>query len=362
MQIFALILSALSQLQKYFEGRRLIIPIALGLLVGILFFYKDFERDAYDAIEWQPRVFVWLLLAVLMFVFRYLGYVLRLRILSDKLLGWKESLQLVALWEFCSAISPGIVGGTAAAFILLAQERKLGTGKATAIVLATSYLDVLFYVLAVPSLLAFTGLLPILPDYVGPAGSKAIVTYFLIAYLLLLLWAALVYIGIFKRPNWIKQAVKRLFSIWFLNRWKQHAAEWGDEIVIAAKSFKDKSKLFWFKAFAATLFSWSARFIMVNFLILALGNGMAFLTILSKQLVMWGALLIPFTPGASGLAELLFPAFLGEYFANEQLANSTSVLWRLISYYPYLFIGFVVFPVWIKRVIKQQKAKTEETT
>jgi uncharacterized protein (TIRG00374 family) len=352
-------LSALSQLQKYFEGKRLIIPIALGVLVGLLFFYKDFDKEAYDVIEWQPRIFIWLFLAILMFVFRYLGYVLRLRILSEKLLGWKESLQLVALWEFCSAISPGIVGGTAAAFVLLAQERKLGTGKATAIVLATSYLDVLFYVVTVPILLLFTGLIPILPDSVGPAGSKAIITYFLIAYLILLLWAILVYIGIFRRPHWIKHIITRLFSLRFFKKWKQNAVAWGDEIVISAKAFNDKGRIFWFKAFGATLFSWTARFVMVNFLILALGNGMHFLAILSKQLVMWGALLIPFTPGASGLAELLFPAFLGEYFANDQLANSTSVLWRLISYYPYLFLGFIVFPVWIKRVIKQQKTKQE---
>ena len=349
-------MSALSQLQKYFEGKRLIIPIALGVVVGLIFFYKDFDREAYDVIDWQPRVFIWLFLAVLMFLFRYLGYVLRLRILSEKLLGWRESLQLVALWEFCSAISPGIVGGTAAAFILLAQEKKLGTGRATAIVLATSYLDVLFYVLAVPLLLVFTGLLPILPESVGPAGSNAIVTYFLLAYLILLLWAVLVYIGIFRRPRWIKHIVTKLFSFRILKKWQQNAVEWGDEIVTSAQAFKDKPRSFWLKAFGATFFSWSARFVMVNFLILALGSGMQFLAILSKQLVMWGALLIPFTPGASGLAELLFPAFLGEYFANDQLANSTSVLWRLISYYPYLFLGFIVFPVWIKRVIKQQKA------
>ena len=70
--------------------------------------------------------------------------------------------------------------------------------------------------------------------------------------------------------------------------------------------------------------------------------------------------MLPITPGASGLAEMLFPAFLGEYFALPQLANAASVLWRLISYYPYLVLGFVVFPVWMKRILKKTKPTSVE--
>ena len=352
-------MSAISQLQKYFEGKRLFIPIAIGVGVAFYFFYHDFDIEAYRAITWKPAILVWFLIALLMVVFRYLGYVVRLRILSDKVLTWKECLQLVGLWEFSSAISPGIVGGTAAAFILLAQEKKLDTGKSTAIVLATSYLDVLFYVLAVPLFLAFTGILDLIPLNVGPIGKNGMLYYFLGAYGLLLAWAVFIYIGLFRHPKWISTAVINLFKLGFLRRWKVNAKEWGDEIIISAIEYKSKSRKYWFAAFGATVFSWTARFVLVNMLILAFGNGLEFLEIFSKQLIMWGALLIPFTPGASGLAELLFPAFLGEYFANGQLANSTSVLWRIISYYPYLFLGFIIFPVWIKRIIKDRRSTTE---
>ncbi len=349
-------MSALRQLKKYFEGKRLFIPIALGLAVSFYFISKDFNPSVYKNIVWGPRMLFWLLLALIMLVFRYLGYVVRLRILSDKVLSWKECFQLVLLWEFSSAISPGIVGGTAVAFVLLAQEKKLDTGQSTAIVLATSYLDVLFYIVAVPLILLLTGLDSQIPEQVGPFSKSLVKGYFLFAYFLLLSWAAVVYIGIFIKPAFIKRVLIYLFKLPLLRRWKRKAHIWGEELIIAAEEFKKKKKSFWLKAFGVTTFSWVARFLLVNFLILALGYGSSIMEILARQLIMWGALLIPVTPGASGMAELLFPAFLGEYFSNIQLANTTSVLWRLISYYPYLILGFIIFPIWIKRVIKDQRS------
>jgi uncharacterized protein (TIRG00374 family) len=348
-------LSSLRQLQKYFEGRNLIIPVAIGLAVVVYFFYKDFNPEAYQEINWGVNVLFWSILALIMVAFRFLGYVYRLRILSDNKLSWRKCFHLIVLWEFSSAISPGIIGGTAAAFILLAQEKKLGTGKSTAIVLATSYLDVLFYVLAVPALLVFTGLNSQIPDQIGVFGGNLMRGYFIAAYCILFIWAIVVYIGIFIKPQVVSAITKGLFKLPLLRRWKENAQVWGDEMLVAAEEFKLKKRKFWYKAFGATLFSWVSRFALVNFLILAFGNGSEVLEIFARQLIMWGALMLPVTPGASGLAELLFPAFLGEYFTNVQLANTTSVLWRLISYFPYLILGIVVFPIWIRGIIKEHR-------
>jgi hypothetical protein len=69
---------------------------------------------------------------------------LRLRILSDKKLSWRQSLEISLLWEFASAISPSVIGGTAVALVIMAQE-KLETGRTTAIVLITSFLDEVFF-------------------------------------------------------------------------------------------------------------------------------------------------------------------------------------------------------------------------
>ena len=70
--------------------------------------------------------------------------------------------------------------------------------------------------------------------------------------------------------------------------------------------------------------------------------------IYGRQLVMWVIMLISPTPGGSGVAELAFSGFLGDFTGG--LAAAFALLWRLFSYYPYLFIGSVVLPSWLKRV------------
>lgn len=346
-------MSSIRTLQKLFTGKRLIIPIGIGLAVAFYFFFKSFDPSAFDSINWGYNTLLWLSLAFVMVLFRLMGYVYRLRILSDRQLSWKSCFQLILLWEFSSAISPGIVGGTAAAFILLAQEKKLNTGQSTAIVMATSYLDVLFYVLCVPCLLIFTGLTSQIPKQIGPFDQSLVLGYFLIAYIFFVAWSSIVYWGLFVKPKILGNTLKLLFRIPFLAKWRPKIEIWSHQIEIAALEFKTKPKSFWLKSFGATLFSWIARFTLVNFLILAFGDGSAVLSIFVKQLIMWGALMIPVTPGASGMAELLFSSFLGEYFSNQSLAETTSVIWRLISYYPYLIAGIIIFPLWIQKIVKQ---------
>jgi len=45
----------------------------------------------------------------------------------------------------------------------------------------------------------------------------------------------------------------------------------------------------------------------------------------------------------------VFVDFLGEIIPKG-LGPSMALIWRLISYYPYLIIGAVILPIWIKRV------------
>lgn len=350
--------STLSQLSKLFQGKRVIIPLILGFGVAIYLILKDFDPAALSQFQWTPKLGLWIALAILMMVFRDLGYIIRLRILSEKQLSWKQSFQLTFLWEFASAISPGIVGGTAAAFILLAQE-KIKAGRSTAIVLSTSFLDVLFYVITVPILILFTGLYQHIPEITvseGVMDQQILLTYFFIAYSILFVWAALVYIGLFHHPKSIKSLIVRLFKIPGLKKWKNEATGWGEDLVTASLEYRRKGFKFWLAAYGATFFSWVARFAAVNFIILAFSFTTMHGEIFVRQLIMWCILLLPITPGASVLAETVFASFLGPFFPNFSLAKVGAVLWRIISYYPYLLIGFLVFPLWLNRIIAERKA------
>ena len=63
-------------------------------------------------------------------------------------------------------------------------------------------------------------------------------------------------------------------------------------------------------------------------------------------------MLISPTPGGAGVAELAFDGFLHDFIPNG-LSPAIALLWRLMSYYPYLIVGAVVLPAWLRRVYKK---------
>jgi uncharacterized protein (TIRG00374 family) len=123
----------------------------------------------------------------------------------------------------------------------------------------------------------------------------------------------------------------------------------GNDMLTTSQVLKEEPLLFWLKAFGATFFSWTARFWVVNFMLLAFTAVDNHFLIYGRQLVMWVILLVSPTPGGAGIAEFAFQGFLAD-FTPLGFAVLLAVLWRLLSYYPYLIIGFVVLPNWLKRI------------
>jgi uncharacterized protein (TIRG00374 family) len=77
------------------------------------------------------------------------------------------------------------------------------------------------------------------------------------------------------------------------------------------------------------------------------------LLIFARQFILWIIMLIPVTPGGSGVAEIMFPIFLKGYLPIG-LEEAVGVLWRLIGYYPYLIIGAILLPRWLRRVYSKK--------
>jgi uncharacterized membrane protein YbhN (UPF0104 family) len=73
--------------------------------------------------------------------------------------------------------------------------------------------------------------------------------------------------------------------------------------------------------------------------------------VLARQLVMWVILLISPTPGSTGIAEILLPAFIGDLTGLGYLAL-VAVIWRGVTYFPYLFAGALVLPGWLGRTAR----------
>ena len=69
----------------------------------------------------------------------------------------------------------------------------------------------------------------------------------------------------------------------------------------------------------------------------------------AKQIVMWMIMLISPTPGSSGVAEFAFYEFFGGSVVPVTVVGLLAILWRLMTYFPYLFAGVLILPTWLRR-------------
>ncbi len=360
-------MSAQTDVLKYFKLRRILIPLLLGFAVSAYFIFSRSDSQEVTSnlsdINWSMGTVMWLFAAVALMVIRDLGYMIRLRILSDKRMTWKQCFQVIMLWEFASAISPGAIGGTAVALVIMAQER-LKTGLTTAIVLITSFLDELYYMLMIP--IAFwavseTNLFPDLKDaaFQSVFNTVNLKYFFWGGYIFLLIWTIFLAVALFVKPSISQSIIRGFVSLPLLKRFKKRGEKLGNDLVIASIEFKKKPMSFWAKSMAATAVTWTARFLVINCLIMLLNqvDAQEHWIIFGKQLVMWILLMIAITPGGSGIAELIFPAFMGMYLPTKLVSRQLSILWRVITYYPYILMGSLVLPFWMKRVGLKEKIR-----
>ncbi|MGI8892078.1 MAG: lysylphosphatidylglycerol synthase transmembrane domain-containing protein [Bacteroidia bacterium] len=350
---------------KAFRPGKILIPIVIGLGVASYLLFRDFDAEAVSAIEWTGNVFFWLFMALLMMVVRDLAYMIRIRILTDNQLTLKRSFIVIMLWEFASAITPSIVGGTAFALLILNKEG-ISAGKSTSIVMVTAFLDELFFVIMVPLLFLLVGF-DALFNPINQSGleemtrGSGMFVVFSVAYVLIFLYTLLLAYGLFVNPRGTRWLLIKIFSLPVLRKWRVQASEAGQDLYVASYELRTRNFAFWFKAFMATFFSWTGRYMVVNCMILAFAVGVDHFLIYARQLVMWIIMMVSPTPGSSGVAELVFINFLSD-FIPVGLADPLGVLWRLITYYPYIFIGAIMLPRWIRnKFMRHEKPVLNES-
>jgi uncharacterized membrane protein YbhN (UPF0104 family) len=138
-----------------------------------------------------------------------------------------------------------------------------------------------------------------------------------------------------------------MFSVPILRRWKIRALVTGNQLVIASEGLKNKGRKFWFWSFFGTFASWTARYTIVNCIILAFHNvPVNNLLVFARQVIMGIIILISLRRAAADWQNYFF-GFPGRVHPSG-LSASMGLLWRLISYYPYLFIGAILLPRWIR--------------
>ena len=378
-----------AQIEKLLSGRRIFIAVALGLAIVVFMLFRSLNKEQFIAdndagthswvdfnendkvdlgvkeefvlskngsyrlaktsdllksLTFDAKAIFWLFMALLFMFVRDLAYMLRIRILTKKFLSWKRSFFVIMIWEFASALSPGVVGGSAVAMFILNREG-VKLGKSTAVIVITTLMDNLFFVFMIPLVLLF---IPLSIFFDG--NSDVLEPFFWLGYAIIGIVSILLFISIFVYPALMGIILRFIFSLPFLRRWKNGAVSMAEDIKVTAKEMQGESLKHWLKTFGATLLAWLGRYAVINCLLQAFLHLslLDHLSVLGKQLILWLVMMVSVTPGGSGVAEYAFSELLAGFGASMLLLTVLAIIWRLISYFPYLFVGAYLFPNWLR--------------
>jgi len=336
------------KLLENFSTKRILIPVFIGFVVIGYMFYRN--NDLSDLQNLKNAKPFWLVMTILVLVIRDAGYIYRIRHITEKVLTWRKSLDVIMLWEFASCVLPSVAGGsTVAAFII--NKEGIPLGKSLAYVMVTAMLDNLFFLVAVP-LVLFATQGDVFPDVAALPKSfeTGLAIAFTISYVLIAFYALLMWYALFRNPKAVKRLFLRITSVAFLKKWRLAAFRHGNELVWASRQLKGHSFGYWSRACLSTIFVWTARYYVINCLIAAFTT-IGFqdhMLIFSRNLIYKVVLLVAITPGGAGFAEIAFPTFFGKWLGS--FTTVIVLLYRMVTYYLYLILGSIFLPRWVARV------------
>ncbi len=340
------------------KGSRIILPIIIGLGVVGYLIWSQWDAEAFEQITWGFNTIFWLLMAVVCYLIRHVIYAWRLRILSLKAFTWKKCMELIVLWEFSSSVSPTSVGGSAVALFFLAQE-KISSARAVSIVMYSLVVDTLYFILTLPLLFMIFGPVVLRPDATsfGDLGAIGITFVGLIAFMII--YGLIFFYGLFINPVHIQRFLLWLADIKLLKRFSKNLSETAMGVVEASDDLKTKSWKFHMSALVSTFGAWVTRFLGLYFIIIALVSGIpesvySHIMLFGRGEMMHSMIQFYPTPGGAGLTEITFGGFYSD-FIPIGIAFVVALVWRLITYYPYLIAGAIVIPNWLRGIINNRR-------
>lgn len=338
----------------------------IGIAAVAYLFYRQFDPAQYRAIAWTKQAFFWIGVSFLFLVLRHFFASARLHAITRGYFSWKKCLELIVLWEFSGALTPTSKGGPFVMLFVLTQE-KLPAGRTAAAVFYTLVCDSGFFVLLLPFLLLLYGppmLYPGMQSFgdVGLASGAFFVTYGMMAGY----WLALVAL-LFVKPQYAQSVMYWLAGRRWLKRWAAKINRLGDEFALAAVEIRRQDWRYHFKVIGSTIGAWTSKFILINFLIIALApavplDGATQAFIYARLVAMFIIMAFSPTPGAAGLAEVALANFITD-FVPAGVGLIVALIWRGMAYYGYLLLGAIIVPGWIARVARRhQKPESEVHT
>ncbi|HMA04299.1 MAG TPA: flippase-like domain-containing protein [Methanomicrobiales archaeon] len=340
------------------QWKWLIVSVSFSLVVLALVLYFTVTERTFEYLKRLNPLFLFLAI-----VFHFLAYgfwAMRIRTMAASLghrVEFTYCLNLVMANLLAGAITPAQAGGEPVRIHQL-YRNNVPLGDATAIVLVERVLD------AVILGVAGIGAIFLLGEMVEavPRGLTLVIT---------LAWLAMVVIiGAFvfsvRNPEFLKRSLKRISGV-FIRRWDFTRVE----RLIASidrevDNFHDSLSRFMAHGRRGLLWGalytglfWFSEFIIVSLILIGIGEQPYYLLSLIAQIVIAIVMMIPLTPGSSGVAELSATSIYG-LFINTSIVGVLVVVWRAIFYYLNIAVGIVASIPLIQREMLRRDGEPPE--
>ncbi|ACL17019.1 lysylphosphatidylglycerol synthase transmembrane domain-containing protein [Methanosphaerula palustris] len=327
------------------------ISIAFSLLVLVGVMITTYDKNTLNyLLHFNPY---YLLLAIGLRTSSLVFWALRIQKMA-KSLGYKipffYSLNLVMANLLAGAITPGQAGGEPVRVHEL-YRADVKVGDATAIVIMERVLDgVVLTLMGIIAMLTLGGIWQSLSIEVIIAMMVA--WTFMIGIVILLIFAA-------RKPERAKKLILRVLS-WAerktpVERLKKSivfANQEIDNFFAALNFFTSRGRRGLFEGTVFTILFWSSEFFVASLLLVALGQHPFIAESFLFQLIIAVVMMVPLTPGSSGIAELSATS-LYVLIIPSSIVGVFVLLWRALLYYFNIIVGLVASLIIVRREMKR---------
>lgn len=316
-----------------------IISLIISIIVLVLVTVFTIGPDTLPILQRMEPVY--LLAAVALHIISYIIWGLRMKVMTEALgyrIGVKDATEIVIANLFAASVTPSMAGGEPVRIHMLNRNANVRVGDASAVVIGERVLDALLLLIATPfALWVLSGSL------ISWEMDLAIIVAEL--FVLIMVFAA---IGGLLSPtfiDWLSSLITRgLHRVGRFDR-TEHLIEFIDKELLnfhnSLWALMRTGKQGLFFGCICTMIYWIVEFMVLPLILLGLNQPPSIMVAMAVQVFLTFIMVVPVTPGASGIAELGGAALFG-ILVPVSILGVVVAAWRLITYYLNLVIGGVV--------------------
>jgi len=334
------------------QKKWLYMSIAFSLIVLVIILFFTINANT---IEYLKKVNPWfLLLAFLTHILTMCFWAMRVKKMAGSLgypIRFFYSLNLVFANLLAAAVTPAQAGGEPVRVHEL-YKAKVPLGDATAIVIMERVLDgVALAALAAFAMFALTAEWKSLGAI---SDIMVFITWIFVAGCLVLFYLAV------RRPDVMKRMADKA-ARFFTRKWEpakvthllerieKEIANFHTAVIKFVRSAK--SGLLW--GFLFTLLYWVSEIVTASLILMGLGQPPLFFESFVIQLILAILMMLPLTPGSSGIAEVGATSMYA-LFLPSAIVGIFVVLWRVVLYYFNIALGVMSSLIIVKREASQE--------